>query len=267
MFRNRCTAVLLNQRRICRYLGFSDESLAVAVPVTDQPEPVCQLNGLLSIDETSLTAHLPNGLSFTFIAACQVIITALFGVTNFDTGSPIGFSFITPGQIFSMNNHEPQTFTSLATQGMLKTTIGMIVATAVGQLDESSPCSQFFVLDLRPPGNPDKPDIIAVKIRVGNSFFDLKQIYNTSETPTTIRTVSTAPPIAACVICLSKKCSAVILPCRHMCLCRTCACEFRRRTTQCPLCRTEASALIDITDINSTLPPSTAMTIATRTDV
>lgn len=40
-----------------------------------------------------------------------------------------------------------------------------------------------------------------------------------------------------CVVCLSEERSAMVLPCRHMCLCRDCAVALKTRTNKCPVCR------------------------------
>jgi len=40
-----------------------------------------------------------------------------------------------------------------------------------------------------------------------------------------------------CVICISEKCTEIVLPCRHMCLCRSCAVELRSQSNKCPVCR------------------------------
>jgi len=50
----------------------------------------------------------------------------------------------------------------------------------------------------------------------------------------------------ACSVCLSYPCSVLALPCRHLALCRQCAEQVRRVCTQCPICRTQYEALVDL---------------------
>ncbi|KAE8302861.1 Zinc finger domain-containing protein [Giardia duodenalis] len=262
MFLSRCPSVFFNQKRICRYLGFSDDSFAVAVPIDEQPEPIYQLSPAINIDSTSIRFAPPNGLTFQFTTLSQVIISVLFGVTRLDTGMPLDYSLIAPGQVFSSNSGQPQTFVSLSTQGILRSNIGLIVVNVVGQTSEAQVNGHFFLLNLtrKAPDN-DQIDIIGSRVRIGDTFFDLKHIYRTSETPGDATSTTAASNInAPCVICMGKRCSSILLPCRHMCLCRSCALEFRRKATQCPLCRAEVSSLIDISDISSELPLSTAAT-------
>jgi len=52
--------------------------------------------------------------------------------------------------------------------------------------------------------------------------------------------------IATCVVCLSSPRNTVALPCRHCCLCRSCADEMRRRSQRCPICRTPIALLLHI---------------------
>jgi len=51
-----------------------------------------------------------------------------------------------------------------------------------------------------------------------------------------------------CVICMSDKCDTAVLPCRHMCLCRTCADTMRNRiqarSYRCPMCRERVASLV-----------------------
>ena len=40
-----------------------------------------------------------------------------------------------------------------------------------------------------------------------------------------------------CVICMTDPRDTIVLPCRHMCLCRGCAEVLRYQTNKCPICR------------------------------
>ncbi|KAM3139749.1 hypothetical protein pb186bvf_008207 [Paramecium bursaria] len=40
-----------------------------------------------------------------------------------------------------------------------------------------------------------------------------------------------------CVICLTNKISALIIPCKHMCLCQMCCNNLMQRSSKCPICR------------------------------
>ena len=50
-----------------------------------------------------------------------------------------------------------------------------------------------------------------------------------------------------CVICLTERRSITILPCRHVCLCASCAFELGRQSSnKCPICRTTIERLLTL---------------------
>ena len=52
--------------------------------------------------------------------------------------------------------------------------------------------------------------------------------------------------MAECVICMSDMRDTLILPCRHLCLCSTCAESLRYQASNCPICRSPFRALLQI---------------------
>lgn len=49
-----------------------------------------------------------------------------------------------------------------------------------------------------------------------------------------------------CVICMSDLRDTLILPCRHLCLCKSCANSLRYQANNCPICRVPFRALLQI---------------------
>ncbi|XP_050211601.1 probable E3 ubiquitin-protein ligase LUL2 [Mercurialis annua] len=49
-----------------------------------------------------------------------------------------------------------------------------------------------------------------------------------------------------CVICLTEPRDTAVLPCRHMCMCSTCAKVLRFQTARCPICRQPVDRLLEI---------------------
>lgn len=50
-----------------------------------------------------------------------------------------------------------------------------------------------------------------------------------------------------CVICLAALRDTTVLPCRHMCMCASCARELQRQqVSTCPICRDEIESLLHI---------------------
>uniref|UniRef100_A0A336KQ72 CSON013591 protein n=1 Tax=Culicoides sonorensis TaxID=179676 RepID=A0A336KQ72_CULSO len=49
----------------------------------------------------------------------------------------------------------------------------------------------------------------------------------------------------SCVVCLDRKKTVVVLPCRHLCLCTPCSRQLPNFQNSCPLCRNEISETIE----------------------
>jgi hypothetical protein len=57
---------------------------------------------------------------------------------------------------------------------------------------------------------------------------------------------SDAENAAECVICMSDSRDTLILPCRHLCLCHSCADSLRYQANNCPICRAPFRALLQL---------------------
>uniref|UniRef100_A0A6B2E760 RING-type E3 ubiquitin transferase n=1 Tax=Phlebotomus kandelakii TaxID=1109342 RepID=A0A6B2E760_9DIPT len=55
-----------------------------------------------------------------------------------------------------------------------------------------------------------------------------------------------------CVICMSDGRDTLILPCRHLCLCNSCADSLRYQANNCPICRAPFKALLQIRAVQKT---------------
>ncbi|CAF0858506.1 unnamed protein product [Brachionus calyciflorus] len=74
---------------------------------------------------------------------------------------------------------------------------------------------------------------------------------NSQETTTTVSTIKPDDQEQElkgieCVICMSEIRDTLILPCRHLCLCKLCAYNLRVQSNNCPICRMPFIALIQI---------------------
>lgn len=56
-----------------------------------------------------------------------------------------------------------------------------------------------------------------------------------------------------CVICMSETRDTLILPCRHLCLCNSCADSLRYQANNCPICRAPFRALLQIRAVQKSL--------------
>jgi len=57
---------------------------------------------------------------------------------------------------------------------------------------------------------------------------------------------------AECVVCMCDSRDTLILPCRHLCLCYTCADSLRYQASNCPICRAPFRALLQIRALQKT---------------
>jgi hypothetical protein len=55
---------------------------------------------------------------------------------------------------------------------------------------------------------------------------------------------------STCVICLTDIRNVLLLPCRHLCLCGSCAENLKFQSTNCPICRVPFRALLQINALN-----------------
>ncbi|KAJ1999232.1 hypothetical protein H4R26_005152 [Coemansia thaxteri] len=83
------------------------------------------------------------------------------------------------------------------------------------------------------------------KVCVNGTVYLQHKIFSPSET-----LQSRANPInevpQQCAVCLSHECDAMMLPCRHLCMCRDCASTHRQHSNKCPICRTVVEAIMHI---------------------
>jgi Zinc finger, C3HC4 type (RING finger) len=59
-----------------------------------------------------------------------------------------------------------------------------------------------------------------------------------------------------CVVCLSGPKDTIVLPCRHLCVCKECALRVRRQTRKCPICRQEFHSLLHMDNSIAVGPPT-----------
>lgn len=69
---------------------------------------------------------------------------------------------------------------------------------------------------------------------------------------------------AECVICITDIKDTLLLPCRHLCLCSSCAANLRFQASNCPICRAPFRALLQIRALEP-LPPDVSLDDDTAT--
>lgn len=70
-----------------------------------------------------------------------------------------------------------------------------------------------------------------------------------------------------CVICMCDTRDTLILPCRHLCLCNSCADSLRYQANNCPICRAPFRALLQIRAVQKSTTGTTVTTVQSSQDV
>ncbi|XP_022747032.1 probable E3 ubiquitin-protein ligase LOG2 [Durio zibethinus] len=85
---------------------------------------------------------------------------------------------------------------------------------------------------------------------VNGMRYELQEIYGIGNSVD--NDVDANDPGKECVICLSEPRDTTVLPCRHMCMCSSCAKVLRCQTNRCPICRQPVERLLEIKVNNGT---------------
>ncbi|XP_061508803.1 E3 ubiquitin ligase RNF157 [Anopheles gambiae] len=86
------------------------------------------------------------------------------------------------------------------------------------------------------------------KIFVDGLYYLLQEIYGIENklANKTVTDEETEDNGSECVICMCDTRDTLILPCRHLCLCNSCADSLRYQANNCPICRAPFRALLQI---------------------
>jgi len=104
----------------------------------------------------------------------------------------------------------------------------------------------FCTLDMKDSGVPELK-VSRQKLQIGGRALEMKDIYGLNETSE----AHSAEENKVCAICIFEIADTLVLPCRHLCLCKGCAQLMRMQTNRCPICRADASSLLRIQFPNS----------------
>ncbi|KAJ1900812.1 hypothetical protein LPJ66_001235 [Kickxella alabastrina] len=89
------------------------------------------------------------------------------------------------------------------------------------------------------------PRCIKQKVCVGGMLYLQHEIFGLRETMASHASLRNDES-PQCAICLSDDRDTVLLPCRHMCMCRECANTYRQQSNKCPICRTVVDTILHI---------------------
>ncbi|KAI9141039.1 zinc finger, C3HC4 type-domain-containing protein [Paraphysoderma sedebokerense] len=111
--------------------------------------------------------------------------------------------------------------------------------------------------------------VLKQKIMIDGSSYVLQEIYGFSETASRLDAPlsntaagdnkNTTPE---CVVCMADPKDTIVLPCRHLCLCKDCADQLRKQSQKCPICRQDFHSLLHIKLPKTNKPPTLARNTA-----
>lgn len=93
------------------------------------------------------------------------------------------------------------------------------------------------------------PNNVTQKLWFNGQIFEVQEIYGLEQgRPAEGQVVEGHDEVEGneCVICMSEPRDTTALPCRHMCMCHTCANELKTQTNKCPICRNVFTELLHI---------------------
>jgi len=91
--------------------------------------------------------------------------------------------------------------------------------------------------------------VVAQKINADGRVFLLREIYGIERKPAKEgeeKLDDEDESERECVVCMSEPMDTMVLPCRHLCLCNSCAEVLRYQASKCPICRAPFHSLLKI---------------------
>jgi hypothetical protein len=130
--------------------------------------------------------------------------------------------------------------------------------------DKTNHCAEYTMVSLRPTGKflkqllRTKAGVFKIESLFGGEHADVGTIIESPQTRGPVGGESPQPEgvmagvvedndeEGLCVICLTNEKTTVVMPCRHLCLCKECAEELRQRSPKCPVCRGPIAQLVSV---------------------
>ncbi|KNE54989.1 hypothetical protein AMAG_00926 [Allomyces macrogynus ATCC 38327] len=95
----------------------------------------------------------------------------------------------------------------------------------------------------------DSVRCVKQKLWIGSTPMLLQEIYGFAEAPAAgspDAAAAAAAMLPECIVCMADAKDTIVLPCRHLCLCKECALLLRKQSHKCPICRQDFHSLLHI---------------------
>ncbi|XP_049299865.1 E3 ubiquitin ligase RNF157 [Anopheles funestus] len=200
---------------------------------------------------TSETFHFQRGVNQLFSAPHHIIYPALYAEDDLSY-TPEKETFpVVIHCVVGEGNSTTATVNSTGnnTTNVVNTTITSSVTTGDGSDGSGSRQSHatICVIDHHSDGTYALR-ALKQKIFVDGLYYLLQEIYGIENklANKSVTDEETEDNGSECVICMCDTRDTLILPCRHLCLCNSCADSLRYQANNCPICRAPFRALLQI---------------------
>ncbi|CDR94744.1 RING finger protein 157 [Babesia bigemina] len=91
------------------------------------------------------------------------------------------------------------------------------------------------------------------RVRQGGVGYELQEVYglNASAFSKSFNKADDVDTDSRCVVCLTNAKDTFVMPCRHMCMCSTCAAGMGNMYKSCPMCRTTISHIVHMSQMTT----------------
>ncbi|XP_001354595.2 E3 ubiquitin ligase Rnf157 [Drosophila pseudoobscura] len=212
------------------------------------PPPPCCYNIEFTFDSDAKCAITVYYFASEEVSPSGVTLVAREGLTSetyhFDKG--INQSFSQPGHVFNPQVIPEDDFIYNSGREQYPVAIHCVVEEGNDECRQSH--TTICVIDHHPETNSYVLRALKQKIFVDGLCYLLQEIYGIENKAVNKSSIDEDIDDhgSECVICMSETRDTLILPCRHLCLCNSCADSLRYQANNCPICRAPFRALLQI---------------------
>ncbi|XP_068156681.1 E3 ubiquitin-protein ligase MGRN1 [Drosophila tropicalis] len=221
----------------------------VTTTITPPPPPPCSYNIEFTFDSDAKCAITIYYFCSEDVSPSGVTLVPRDGLTSetYHYEKGINQSFSQPGHLFN-----PQLIPEddlIYNPGKEQYPVAIHCVVEEGNEECRQSHTTICVIDHHPESNSYVLRALKQKIFVDGLCYLLQEIYGI-ENKAVNKASSMDEEIddhgSECVICMSETRDTLILPCRHLCLCNSCADSLRYQANNCPICRAPFRALLQI---------------------
>jgi len=102
----------------------------------------------------------------------------------------------------------------------------------------------LYTFVLSPKNELSKLQLLKQRLEVKGESYEIDDIYIASADNTNTQMLSVGP--VTCIVCYTENAKVLLYPCKHFCLCKTCATKIKEESKGCPVCRVGVERFFDV---------------------